>query len=382
MKIGVPREIKDQENRVALLPSGAYQLTQKGHTVLVEKGAGTNIGYADEDYKKAGARLIDKHEDVFSQADMIVKVKEPLPSEYGLFKPGQILFTYLHLAASHSLTESLVKTGITGIAYETVALGKRLPLLEPMSEVAGRMSTLMGAHFLAKHEGGNGVLLSGVPGVLPGKVMVIGAGTSGLNAAKIAQGLGAKVTVLDIDLEKLRFVDATMPGVRTMYSNISNIRELLPSTDVVIGAVLLPGAKAPRLVTREMLRLMRPGTVVVDISIDQGGCVETSKATSHKNPVYVEEGVIHYCVANMPGAYARTSTQALTNVTYYYIEILAHLGLEGACKARPELIKGINLMNYQVTNEGVSLAHDMPYTDPHTLIQSLESSSKMSCSIC
>jgi alanine dehydrogenase len=368
MNIGVPREIKEQENRVAVIPGGVYVLTKKGHKVFVEKNAGASIGYSDEEYKKAGATIVEKHEDVFKQADLIVKVKEPLPSEYGLFRPGQLLFTYLHLAASKSLTEELAKTKMTGIAYETVALGKRLPLLEPMSEVAGRMGPLMALRFLAKHEGGNGVLLSGVPGVLPGKVMVLGAGTSGINAARVAFGLGAKVTVYDIDMEKLRHVDINLPGVRTMYSNIPNILELLPTVDIVIGAVLLPGAKAPRLITREMLKTMKPGSVIVDISIDQGGCIETSRPTSHKDPVYVEENVIHYCVANMPGAYARTSTQALSNVTLPYVEVLAN-GLKEACKLRPELIGGINLMDGHVTNEGVAQAHNMPFVDPATLVK-------------
>src|SRR3954453_3357546 len=313
MIIGIPREIKQQENRVSLLPSAAYQLIKRGHTVLVEKNAGVGSGYPDSDYSAAGAQIIENARDVFQRAEMIVKVKEPLPAEYELMRKGQILFTYLHLAASRSLPEALLKSGVTGVAYETIQVGNRLPLLEPMSEIAGRMSVVMGAYFLAKHNGGNGVLLGGVPGVLPGRVVVLGGGTSGVNAARMATGLGADVTILEVDLERLRFLDLTMPNVKTLYSNEANLTELMPTTHLLIGAVLVPGAKAPKLITREMLRRMKPGCVFVDIAIDQGGCAETSHATTHQNPVYVKEEVTHYCVANMPGAYARTSTQALSN---------------------------------------------------------------------
>ena len=361
MIIGIPKEIKQQENRVSLLPSAAYQLTKRGHTVLVEKNAGVGTGYPDSDYVAAGAKIIDKAPELFGQAEMIVKVKEPLPAEYELLRKGQILFTYLHLAASRSLTEALLKSGVTGVAYETIQVGNRLPLLEPMSEIAGRMSVVMGAYFLAKHNGGNGVLLGGVPGVLPGRVVVLGGGTSGVNAARMATGLGADVTILEVDLERMRFLDITMHSAHTLYSSEAHLQELMPTVDLLIGAVLVPGAKAPKLITREMLRKMRPGSVVVDIAIDQGGCVETSRPTTHLDPVYVEEGVIHYCVANMPAAYARTATQALTNITYRYVELLADLGLKEACERQPALNGGINTMDGRLTHRAVAEAHGMSF---------------------
>ncbi|HEX4630711.1 MAG TPA: alanine dehydrogenase [Chthoniobacterales bacterium] len=364
MIIGVPKEIKSQEHRVGLIPSTATTLTRKGHTVLVQKSAGVGSGYPDEAYTAAGAKMIDEAKDVFAKADMIVKVKEPLPPEYDLLRKGQILFTYLHLAASKPLTEALVKSGVTGVAYETIQVGNKLPLLEPMSEIAGRMSVVMGAYYLAKHNGGAGVLLGGVPGVLPGRVVVIGGGTSGVNAARMALGLKADVTILEVDGERMRFLDLTMPNVKTLYSNEANLTELMPSTHLLIGAVLVPGAKAPKLITREMLRKMRPGSVFVDIAIDQGGCAETSRATTHQDPVYVEEEVTHYCVANMPGAYARTSTQALSNATARYAELLADLGLEGACKKQPALIGGINTRDGKVTYEAVAEAHGMAFAPP------------------
>jgi alanine dehydrogenase len=270
---------------------------------------------------------------------------------------GQILFTYLHLAANKPLTEALMKSGATCIAYETIEVNRRLPLLEPMSEIAGRMSVLVGGYFLAKHFGGSGVLLGGVPGVLPGKVVVIGGGASGINAARMAQGLGADVTILEVDLERMRFLDITLHTAHTLFSNEAHLLELLPDVDLLIGAVLVPGAKAPKLITREMLRRMRPGSVLVDIAIDQGGCAETSRATTHHDPVYVEEGVTHYCVANMPGAYARTATQALTNVTYRYIETLADLGLAEACQRQPALVSGINVMDGKIKHKAVAEAH-------------------------
>src|SRR4030081_12250 len=331
MTIGVPKEIKEQEQRVALLPSAVEQLKRRGHSVLVEKNAGVGSGYPDEDYVKAGAEIVDQATDVFARADMIVKVKEPLPAEFPLLRKGQILFTYLHLAASKPLTEALLKSGVTAIAYETIQVDHRLPLLEPMSEIAGRMSVVMGANFLAKYNGGSGVLLGGVPGVLPGRVVVLGGGTSGINAARMAQGLGADVTILEVDLERMRFLDITLHTAHTLYSSEAHLNEILPNVDLLVGAVLVPGAKAPKLIKRDMLRQMRPGSVLVDIAIDQGGCAETSRPTTHDHPVFVEEGVTHYCVANMPAAYARTATQALTNMTYSYIELLADLGLDGAC---------------------------------------------------
>ena len=335
MIIGIPKEIKQQENRVSLLPSAADQLARRGHTVLVQKNAGVGSGYPDEDYLEAGAKIVETAEEVFAKADMIVKVKEPLPAEYGLLRKGQILFTYLHLAASKSLTEALLKSSVTGIAYETIQVGNRL------------------------HNGGNGVLLGGVPGVLPGRVVVLGGGTSGINAARTAVGLGADVTILEVDLERMQFLDITMPGANTLYSNEAHLQELMPSIDLLIGAVLVPGAKAPKLITRDMLRKMRPGSVLVDIAIDQGGCVETSRPTTHLDPIFVEEEVIHYCVANMPAAYARTATQALTNITYRYVQLLADYGLEKACEKHPALRGGINTRDGKLTCEAVAEAHGM-----------------------
>ena len=364
MIIGVPKEIKEQEQRVALLPSATNQLTRRGHSVLVERNAGLGSGYPDQDYVKAGAEIVEQAKEVFARADMIVKVKEPLKAEFPLLRRGQILFTYLHLAASKSLTEALLKSGVTGVAYETIQVDHRLPLLEPMSEIAGRMSVVMGANFLAKYNGGSGVLLGGVPGVLPGRVVILGGGTSGVNALRMAKGLGADVTILDVDVERLRFLDIAIENLHTLYSNEANLDDLMPDCDLLIGAVLLPGAKAPKLITRAMLRKMKRGSVFVDISIDQGGCAETSRPTTHLDPVYVEEGVTHYCVANMPAAYARTATQALTNVTYRYVELLADFGLEGACKKQPTLIGGINTRDGRLTCKAVAEAHGLKWEPP------------------
>src|SRR4051812_7802693 len=364
MIIGVPKEIKAQEYRVAMPPSAAYQLIRGGHQVVVEQNAGAGAGFPDKDYADAGAKLVAEHAAVFEQAELIVKVKEPQPEEYPLLRKGQMLFTYLHLAASRSLTEALMKSGVTALAYETIEVNRRLPLLEPMSEIAGRMSVLVGGYFLGKHFGGSGVLLGGVPGVLPGKVVVLGGGAAGINAARMAQGLGADVTILEVDLERMRFLDITLHTAHTLYSNESHLLELMPNVDLLIGAVLVPGAKAPKLIRREMLRRMRPGSVLVDIAIDQGGCAETSRPTTHDNPVFVEEGVTHYCVANMPGAYARTATQALTNVTYRYIELLADSGLSEACERQPALLGGINVMDGKVTHKAVADAHGMEYIAP------------------
>jgi alanine dehydrogenase len=363
MKIGVPKEIKEQESRVAVLPSVVYQLKRLGHEVYVERGAGVGAGYPDEEYEEAGARLSDDHAEVFRQGDLIVKVKEPLPSEYPLLREGQILFTYLHLAATRSLTEELLKSGVTAIGYETVEINRRLPLLEPMSEIAGRMSIIVGGYFLAKHSGGTGVLLGGVPGILPGNVVVIGGGTSGINAARMATGLGANVTILEVDFDRMRFLDITMHTAHTLYSNEAHILEMLPRTDLLIGAVLVPGARAPRLITRKMLRTMKPGSVLVDIAIDQGGCCETSRPTTHHDPVYVEEGITHYCVANMPGAYARTATQALTNVTARFVEYLAEGGVEGAIRKEPGFASGINVMGGYIRNKAVAQAHQLPFKE-------------------
>jgi alanine dehydrogenase len=363
MIIGVPKEIKAQENRVGLLPANVYQLAKRGHSVLVEQSAGVGTGYADVDYMRAGGELVKAHDDVFERAEMIVKVKEPIPEEYGLLREGQILFTYLHLAANKPLTEALAKSRCTAIAYETVEVNRRLPLLEPMSEIAGRMSIIVGGYFLAKHTGGKGVLLGGVPGVLPGKVVVIGGGTAGVNAARMATGLGADVTILEVDVERMRFLDITMQTAHTLFSSPAHVLDMLPTVDLLIGAVLVPGAKAPKLISREMLRVMKPGSVLVDIAIDQGGCVETSRPTTHHAPIFVEEDVIHYCVANMPAAYARTATQALTNVTSRYVEILADHGIPGAFQREPQLLGGLNLIDGQVTCRAVAEALGMPFID-------------------
>jgi alanine dehydrogenase len=362
MVIGIPKEIKDQEYRVGLLPSAAYQLIRRGHQVIVERSAGMGAGFPDSDYEQAGATLVAEHQAVFEKSDLIVKVKEPQPSESSLLRPDQILFTYLHLAANRELTAALLKSGVTALAYETIEVNGRLPLLEPMSEIAGRMSVVVGGYFLAKHYGGRGVLLGGVPGVLPGRVVVLGGGVSGINAARMATGISADVTILEVDWERMRFLDITLHTAHTLYSNEAHLMELLPSVDLLIGAVLVPGAKAPKLISRKMLRQMQPGSVLVDIAIDQGGCAETSRPTTHDAPVYVEEGVTHYCVANMPAAYARTATQALTNATYRYVEILADMGLAEASHRQPALVGGINAMNGRLTSKPVAEAHGLPYT--------------------
>jgi alanine dehydrogenase len=343
--------------------------TQRGHHVLVQRGAGIGAGFSDEDYQTAGAQLLSRPEDVFAQAEMILKVKEPLPSEYGLLRPGQILFTYLHLAANSELARALMDRHVVAIAYETIQVGKRLPLLEPMSEIAGRMSVIVGAYYLSKAQGGKGVLLGGVPGVLPGRVLILGGGTSGVNAGRMAGGLGADVTILEVDLERMRFLDITLhSSAHTLYSNEQNLMEALPRVDLLIGAVLVPGAKAPKLIKREMLRQMRAGSVFVDIAIDQGGCGETSRPTTHSDPVYEEEGVLHYCVTNMPGAYARTSTQALTNATMPYALKLADLGWEEACAQVDELQLGLNIANgeiiYKTVREALS---DQIEAVPHAI---------------
>ena len=331
-------------------------MVKQGHTVLVERGAGAGTGYPDAEYEQAGATLMDDHAALFAEGDLVVKVKEPMPEEYGLMRPGQVLFTYFHLAASRELTEAVRDSGVTALAYETIEVNGRLPLLEPMSEIAGRMSVLVGGYFLARHYGGAGILLGGVPGVLPGRVMVLGGGVAGVNAARMATGLDADVTILELDVERMRFLDITLHTANTLYSNEAHILEQLPRVDLLIGAVLVPGAKAPKLIHREMLRRMRQGSVLVDIAIDQGGCAETSRPTTHHDPVFVEEGVTHYCVANMPAAYARTATQALTKVTHRYVELLANHGLAEACEKAPELVGGINAHNGQLTCPAVGQA--------------------------
>ena len=359
MKIGIPAEIKIKENRVACTPGGVRMLVRDGHSVFVQAGAGLGSGFSDDQYRQAGATLVPSAADAWS-AEMVIKVKEPIPAEYGYLRKGLVLFTYLHLAAAPELTRALLQSGTTGIAYETVEVGRRLPLLEPMSEIAGRMSTIVGAYYLSKAQGGKGVLLGGVPGVLPGNVLVLGGGTAGINAGRMAAGLGAEVTILEVDIEKMRFLDITLhSSANTLYSNEQNLLEKLPSVDLLIGAVLLPGARAPKLIHGGMLSMMKPGSVFVDIAIDQGGCAETSRPTTHDDPVYVEHDVTHYCVANMPGAYSRTATQALTNATMPYAVKIANLGYEAAMRQMPDLRTGLNTWEGQLTYAAVAEAHGL-----------------------
>jgi alanine dehydrogenase len=360
MIIGVPKEIKPQEARVGMTPGTAAELLKRGHAVVVQSGAGTGASYPDELYAQVGARIAPDAAAVFAESEMIVKVKEPQAPELEMLESRHLLFTYLHLAADKALTERLMATGCTAVAYETIEVNRRLPLLEPMSEIAGRMSAIVGSYHLAKHRGGRGCLLGGVPGVSPGRVVVLGGGTAGVNAARVASGIGADVTILEVDLERMRFLDITMDGAHTLYSNEANLSDLLPRADLVIGAVLLPGARAPKLITREMLRLMPEGSVFVDIAVDQGGCAETTRPTTHDSPTFVEEGVVHYCVANMPGAYARTATQALNNATFPWMLLLADLGIAEACSRRPELIQGINTLGGELTCAPVGEAHGLP----------------------
>ncbi|MEK7954038.1 alanine dehydrogenase [Luteolibacter soli] len=363
MNIGIPKEIKAQEHRVSMIPGSIADLVKHGHRVFVETGAGAGSSYSDDHYRAMGAEILPDADAVFSTAEMIVKVKEPQPEEIARLQPHHLLFTYLHLAASKPLTEALIATGCTALAYETLEVNHRLPLLEPMSEIAGRMSSIVGSYHLAKHNGGRGTLLGGVPGVAPGRVVVIGGGTAGVNAARVATGIGADVTILEVDFERMRFLDITMSGTHTVYSSEANLAELLPRVDLVIGAVLVPGAKAPKLITREMLKLMQPGSVFVDIAVDQGGCAETTRPTTHQAPTFVEEDVIHYCVANMPGAYARTATQALNNVTQRWITLLADHGVAGASRIRKEVLGAVNCSGGKLTCPPVGEAHGIPVVD-------------------
>ncbi len=361
MIIGIPKEIKNNENRVSLTPAGAKELIAHGHTVYVQHTAGENSGFPDEAYVAAGATILPTIEDVYAIAEMIIKVKEPIKPEYKLVRKGQLLFTYFHFACDRELTDAMLESGATCLAYETVVdRNGGLPLLIPMSEVAGRMSAQEGARFLEKPQGGRGVLLGGVPGVKPAKVLVLGGGIVGTNAALIAAGFGADVTLCDISLPRLRYLSETMPkNVKTLYSSRYNIEQELPTTDLVIGAVLIPGAKAPHLVTRDMLKLMRPGTVLVDVAIDQGGCFETSHPTTHAEPIFEVDGIVHYCVANIPGAVPCTSTLALTNATLPYAIKLADMGWEAACRADAGLAKGLNVVDGKVTFPGVAEAFGM-----------------------
>ena len=359
MKIGIPNEIKPQEDRVGMVPAVAAGLIRSGHEVFVERGAGARASFPDEQYEAVGVQIVSSAADVFSAAEMIVKVKEPQSAEIEMLEDRHILFTYLHLAASRQLTQALTESGCTAIAYETLSVGGRLPLLEPMSEIAGRMSAMVGSYHLANHCGGRGVLLGGVPGVGPGRVGVLGGGTAGVNAARVATGLGADVTILEVDFERMRFIDITMDHTHTIYSTEANLAELLPRADLGIGAVLVPGAAAPKLITREMLRLMPPGSVFVDIAVDQGGCAETTRPTTHDQPIFVEENIVHYCVANMPGAFARTSTQALNNVTERWVTLLARLGVEEACRRHPDVVSAVNCQNGKLTCAPVAEAHEL-----------------------
>jgi alanine dehydrogenase len=363
VKVGVPSEVKQSEYRVAITPAGVRELTLASHKVLVQAGAGEGSALHDEDYRRAGAVIVQDAGDVWSEADLVLKVKEPIEPEFDYLRKDLVLFAFLHLAAAGPLTQALISSRCTAIAYETVVGdGGGLPLLAPMSEVAGRMAPYVGANALERSSGGRGVLLGGVSGVLPAKVVVIGAGTAGRNAAWIAAGMEANVTILDLDIDKLRYVDSIHKGrIVTLASNRLTLEEVVPGADLVIGAVLVPGALAPKILTKEMVSSMRPGSVLVDISIDQGGCAETSRFTTHIDPTYVKDGVVHYCVGNMPGAVPRTSTYALTNQTLPYVVRISEAGILGACHRDRGLAEGINVIDGTVTNRGVAEAHGLAY---------------------
>lgn len=365
MIIGVPKEIKNNENRVALTPAGTQELVKRGHTVYVQRSAGSASGFTDDEYTRAGAQLLDQAADVFAKAEMIIKVKEPVEQEYKLIRKDQLVFTYFHFASYEPLTKAMIQSGAVCLAYETVERADgSLPLLIPMSEVAGRMAIQEGAKYLEKPLKGRGILLGGVPGVKPAKVLILGGGIVGTNSAKIAAGMGADVTILDVNINRLRYLDDVMPkNVRTIVSNEYTIRELLPDADLIVGGVLIPGAKAPKLITRDMLKLMRPGTVLVDVAIDQGGCIETCRPTTHEEPTYIIDDVVHYCVANMPGAVPYTSTLALTNATLPYAIRLANDGWKKACSDNADLRSGLNVINGEVVYKAVADAFSLPYTD-------------------
>jgi alanine dehydrogenase len=364
MIIGVPKEIKSNENRVALTPAGALELSRRGHTVYIQSTAGVGSGFEDEEYESYGAQILHTAEEVWQKSDMIMKVKEPIAEEYGRCRPDQLVFTYFHFASSEELTHAMIKSGAVCLAYETVETKDRqLPLLIPMSEVAGRMAIQEGAKYLEKPVMGRGVLLGGIPGVAPGRVLVLGGGIVGTQAAKMAAGLGAQVTILDVSLNRLRYLSDIMPAnVITMHSNEYNIRRLIQNHDLIVGAVLIPGAKAPKLITRDMLKLMRSGTVIVDVAVDQGGCIETTRATTHADPIFIIDNVVHYCVANMPGAVPFTSTVGLTNATLPYAIQLAEKGWKKACADNNELKLGLNVVNGKVVYQGVADAFGLPMT--------------------
>lgn len=365
MIIGVPKEIKNNENRVALTPAGTQELVKRGHTVYVQATAGVGSGFSDDQYAQAGAKILPSAEEVFGIAEMIIKVKEPIEQEYKLIKKGQLVFTYFHFASYEPLTKAMIQSGAVCLAYETVERADgSLPLLVPMSEVAGRMAIQEGAKYLEKPLKGRGILLGGVPGVKPAKVLILGGGVVGTNAAKIAAGMGADVTLMDVNLNRLRYLDDVMPkNVHTMVSNDYSIRELVKDHDLIIGGVLIPGAKAPKLITRDMLKTMRPGTVLVDVAVDQGGCIETCTPTTHENPTFIIDDVVHYCVANMPGAVPYTSTLALTNATLPYAIRLASQGWKVACQESSELRLGLNVIHGEVVYKGVADAFNLPYSD-------------------
>ncbi|MBM4182857.1 MAG: alanine dehydrogenase [Gemmatimonadetes bacterium] len=371
MVIGIPKEIKSDEYRVAVTPAGTEMLVRAGHQVIIEQGAGLGSGFTDDYYEKAGAKVIARAEDVWASAEMILKVKEPTPREWPRMRKSQVIFTYFHFAASEELTRAVIDSGAVAIAYETVELANgQLPLLTPMSEIAGRMSVQEGAKYLERPQGGLGVLLGGVPGVLPGKVLILGGGVVGTNAAKVAAGLGARVGIMDINLDRLRYLDDVMPAnVHTIFSTRYAIRKQIEDADVIIGAVLIPGAKAPSLITEEDLKLMRPGTVIVDVAVDQGGCVETIRPTTHKDPVYTVDGVIHYGVANMPGGVPRSSTLALTNATLPYAVALASKGWRRACATDPALKAGLNVVGGKVTYAGVAEAFGLTCTSADDVLR-------------
>ena len=372
MNIGIPKEIKVEEHRVSVPPSGVSDFIKHGHTVFVQVNAGQDSGFTDEEYIAAGATMLESAADVWNRADMVIKVKEPQPSEYGYLRPDLVLFTYLHLAAEEELTHAMLKSGVMGIAYETVedAAG-RLPLLEPMSEVAGRMASQVVSHYLEKHEGGRGVLMGGVPGVEPAHVVVLGAGTVGTNAAKVALGMGAKVTLLDVNLERLRYLDDVLHGrLTTLYSNQGNIANAIQTADAVIGSVLITGARAPMLVTRDMLPTMPNGSIIVDVAVDQGGCVETTHPTTHSDPTYVVDGVLHYGVANMPGAVPRTSSLALSNATLRYALKIANMGAQAALEQDAGFMKGLNTYAGQCTHPAVAKTFNISYVEPQYALNS------------